>query len=92
MLIPTATASPRPARCAYLSAAVFTAASGSVNITYGWAKGSDVPSQVTWAAVAGAVVIVFALSWPALIRSLEARRWSAAVIALVARFWPAATG
>ena len=34
--------------------------------------------------VAGAVAIVFALSWPALIRSVDARRWSAALISLVA--------
>jgi hypothetical protein len=42
------------------------------------------PSSLTWASVAGAVAIVFALSWPALIRSLEARRWSAAFMALAA--------
>jgi hypothetical protein len=30
------------------------------------------------------VAVVFALSWPALIRSLEAKRWSAALISLVA--------
>jgi hypothetical protein len=37
-----------------------------------------------WAGVAGAVAVIFALSWPALIRSLEAKRWSAALISLVA--------
>ena len=37
-----------------------------------------------WSGVAGAVAIVFALSWPALIRSVDARRWSAALISLVA--------
>jgi hypothetical protein len=53
-------------------------------VTYGWQKGSDLAGSLTWAAVAAAVAIVFALSWPALIRSLEARRWSAALVALVA--------
>ena len=37
-----------------------------------------------WAAVAGAVAIVFALAWPALIRSVDARRYSTALIALAA--------
>jgi hypothetical protein len=37
-----------------------------------------------WSGVAGAVAVVFALSWPALIRSVDAKRWSAAVISLVA--------
>ena len=77
----TATASPWPARAAYFSAAIFTGASGTINVTYGWQKGSDLAGSLTWAAVAAAVAIIFALSWPALIRSLEARRWSAA-------WWP----
>jgi len=34
--------------------------------------------------VAGAVAVIFALSWPALIRSFEARRWSAAIMSLLA--------
>ena len=42
------------------------------------------PAPLTWAAVAAAVAIIFSLSWPALIRSLEARRWSAAVVTLAA--------
>ena len=84
MSTPTAAASPWPARAAYFSAAIFTGASGSINITYGWQKGGDLASSLTWAAVAAAVAIVFALSWPALIRSLEARRWSTALVALVA--------
>ena len=79
-----ATASPWPARAAYFSAAIFTGASGTINVTYGWQKGSDLAGSLTWAAVAAAVAIVFALSWPALIRSLEARRWSVALVAMVA--------
>src|SRR5438046_1321858 len=84
MSIPTAAASPWPARAAYFSASIFTAASGGTNILYGWAKGGDLASSLVWAAGAGAVAVAFALSWPALIRSLEARRWSAALMALVA--------
>jgi hypothetical protein len=63
---------------------MFTAASGTINIVYGWSKGDGLASSLTWAAVAGAVAIVFALSWPALIRSLEARCWPAALICLAA--------
>jgi hypothetical protein len=84
MALPSATASPWPARAAYVSAAIFVAASGGTNVSYGWAKGSDPITSTIWAAVAGGVAIVFALSWPALIRSVEARRWSAALMALAA--------
>jgi biotin operon repressor len=84
MSIPIATASPWPARAAYISAAIFSAASGITNLNYGWSKGSDPASSLVWACVAGAVAIVFALSWPAMIKSLDAKRWSAAVIALMA--------
>ena len=65
MSIPIATASPWPARAAYLSAAIFSAASGITNLNYGWSKGSDPASSLVWAGVAGAVAVVFALSWPA---------------------------
>jgi hypothetical protein len=82
--ISTAPASRWPAHAAYCAATIFIGASGAINVTYGWVKGSDLPGQLTWAAVAGAVATVFALSWPALIRSLEARRWSAAAMALAA--------
>jgi hypothetical protein len=80
----TAAPSVWPARAAYFSAAIFTGASGTINVTYGWQKDGDLAGSLTWAAVAAAVAIVFALSWPGLIRSLEARRWSAALVALVA--------
>jgi hypothetical protein len=73
-----------PARLAYLSAAIFSLASGITNLNYGWSKGTDFASSLVWAGVAGAVAVVFALSWPALIRSLDAKRWSAGIIALVA--------
>ena len=47
-------------------------------------KGDRPATSLVWAGVAGAVAIVFALSWPALIRSVDAKRYSAALIALVA--------
>jgi hypothetical protein len=81
----SATAAGRvPARFAYAAALIFVSASGAINITYGWKKGTDLASCVTWAAIAGGVAIVFALSWPALIRSLEHRRWTAAGMAAIA--------
>ncbi len=46
--------------------------------------GLDLGSSVVWASVSAAVSIVFALSWPALIRSLDAKQWSRALIVLVA--------
>src|SRR6476660_2436395 len=80
MTTPTTTASPWPARCAY----IFTAASGLTNLNYGWQKGDTFATSLVWSGVSGAVAIVFALSWPALIRSVDARRWSATLISLVA--------
>ena len=84
MSIPTTTASPWPCRAAYFSAAVSISASGAINVLYGWQKGTDLPTSLVWAGVAGAVAVISALSWPALIRSLEAKRWSAALISLIA--------
>ena len=68
MSIPTTTASPWPSKGAYFSAAVFIAASGSVNLIYGIGKGSDPANSAVWGAVSVAASITFALSWPALIR------------------------
>jgi hypothetical protein len=82
--IPIATASPWPARAAYFSAAIFIATSATTNIVYGWNKGDSLVTSLVWAGVSGAVAIVFALAWPALIRSVDAKRWSAALISLVA--------
>src|ERR1700694_5658438 len=84
MTVLSAGVSPWPARLAFCAAGIFTSASGAINVTYGWQKGTDLAGSLTWAAVAGAVAIVFALSWPAIIKSLEARRWSAALMALAA--------
>jgi hypothetical protein len=66
------------------AAAIFIAASGTTNIVYGFGKGDTLATSLVWASVAGAVAIVLALSWPALIRSLDQKRWSAAAISLVA--------
>jgi hypothetical protein len=74
-------ASPWPARAAYVSAAIFLAASGSINVTYGWGKGETIVSSLTWAAVSAGVAVVFALAWPALIRG---RSWSEIGVALAA--------
>jgi hypothetical protein len=73
-----------PSRICNFSAALFIGASGTINIIYGFAKGDTLASSLTWAAVAGAVAIIFALSWPGLIRSLDAKQWSSALVALVA--------
>jgi len=70
------TASPWPARCAYLSSIIFIAASGTTNIVFGFSKGDSFATSCVWAGVAGAVAIILPLSWPALIRSLDAKRWS----------------
>jgi hypothetical protein len=82
--IPIATASPWPARAAYFSASIFIGASGTTNVVYGFSRGDTLATSLVWAGVAGAVAIVFALAWPALIRSVDAKRWSAALISLVA--------
>jgi hypothetical protein len=82
--IPTTAASPWPARAAYFSASIFISASGVTNVIYGFNKGDNLATSLVWAGVAGAVAIVFALAWPALIRSVDAKRWSATLISFVA--------
>jgi len=84
MTRPTTTASPWPRHFAYLAAAILSGASGAINTQFGFSKGDTLAGSLTWAAVAAAVAVVLALSMPALIRSLEARRWSAALMALLA--------
>jgi hypothetical protein len=73
-----------PSRISNFAAAIFIGASGTTNVVYGFGKGDTLATSLVWAGVAGAVAIVFALAWPALIRSVDAKRWSAALIALVA--------
>ena len=51
----TAKPSVWPARAAYFSAAIFTGASGTINVAYGWQKGGDLASSLTWVAVAPAL-------------------------------------
>jgi hypothetical protein len=81
---PTTAAGIWPARLCYAAAGIFSLASGGTNLVYGWQKGSDLPSSLAWAGVSAGVAIVFALSWPATIKSLEARHFSAACMSLVA--------
>ena len=73
-----------PARLSYLAAGLFTAASTGTNLIYGWSKGADTASSLVWAAVSLAVSVVFALSWPAFIVSLDRRQWARAVMVLIA--------
>jgi hypothetical protein len=80
----TTAGSPWPARLAYSAALIFTLASAGTNLIYGIAKGTDTASSVVWAAVSLAVSIVFALSWPALIRAIERRQWALLPMAFTA--------
>jgi hypothetical protein len=84
MLTPTPLGAVWPARLAYVAAALFTAASGGTNLVYGWNKGADLSSSFVWSAVSVGVSIVFALSWPALLRNIDAKQWSRASVALIA--------
>jgi hypothetical protein len=83
-MTPTSAGAIWPARLAYIAAALFTAASGGTNVIYGWNKGADLSSSLVWSAVSVGVSIVFALSWPALLRNVDARQWSRTAVALVA--------
>ena len=81
----TTTAGSRwPARLAYAAAAFFSVASGGTNLIYGWTKGTDTATSLVWAAVSVGVSIVFALSWPAAIVSLDRKQWARALMVLVA--------
>jgi hypothetical protein len=51
---------------------------GTTNVTYGFSKNETLATSLVWAGV------VFALSWPALIRSVDAKRSSTTLISLVA--------
>lgn len=69
-------------RLAYIASLLFTLASAGTNLIYGWHRGADLPGSIVWAAVSGGVSIVFALSWPALIRSVDSKHWTRALIVL----------
>lgn len=84
MMIPTTNGGLWPSRLAYTAALTFTLASTGTNLLYGWAKGTDLGTSLVWAAVSAGVSIVFALSWPALLSSLDQRQWSRAAMVLVA--------
>jgi hypothetical protein len=81
---PTTAAGVWPARLCYAAAAIFSLAGGGTNLIYGWNKGTDLPSSLVWAAVSLGVSIVFGSSWPAFIRSMDAKHWSRAVMVLAA--------
>ena len=73
-----------PQRFALCASFVCTLASGGTNLVYGWQRGVDLPASVIWASVSLAVSIIFALSWPALIASLDRRQWGRVLIVLAA--------
>ena len=73
-----------PARLTFIAAGLFTLASGGTNFTYGLSKGADAASSTVWAAVSVGVSIIFALSWPAFILSLDRKQWARAAMVLVA--------
>jgi hypothetical protein len=73
-----------PARLSFAAASLFTLASGGTNLIYGWSKGTDTASSLVWAAVSVGVSIIFALSWPAFILSLDRKQWARAAMVLVA--------
>ncbi|KAB2919960.1 MAG: winged helix-turn-helix domain-containing protein [Hyphomicrobiaceae bacterium] len=83
-IVPTGTPSSWQERTCYAAAALFSLASGGTNFIYGWTKGTDTASSLVWASVSVGVSIIFALSWPAFIVSLDRRQWARALMVLVA--------
>jgi hypothetical protein len=84
----TATASLWPSRAACFSVAVFIGASGATNVPYGWQKGIDLPTSLVWSGVAGAVAVIFPLSWPPLANFAKLFRDGQADIDEVRRWTP----
>jgi hypothetical protein len=84
----TATASLWPSRAACFSAAVFIGASGATNVLNGWQKGIDLPTSLVWSGVAGAVAVIFPLSWPPLANFAKLFRDGQADIDEVRRWTP----
>ena len=76
MTITTPATSGIPASLSYCASLIFIGVSGSLNVAYGASKATDLPGQIIWGSLAAAVAVVLVLSWPAMIRSLEARRWA----------------
>lgn len=83
MSIPT-TSGKAGAALAYCAALTFTLASAGTNAIYGFSRGSDFASSAVWASVSVAASIVMALSFPALLGSLERRNGSRAFMAVLA--------
>jgi hypothetical protein len=75
-----------PETLAYIAAFLFAIASGTTNVLYGLAKGTDVGTSLVWVAVSLATSIVFLLAWPALMLSIERRNWSRVIATLFALF------
>lgn len=84
MSIPSGASASLQARVCFVAALLFTLASSGTNVIYGWNKGVDLPSSLVWAGVSLGVSVVFALSWPAFILSLDRKQWSRAALVFVA--------
>jgi hypothetical protein len=83
MVVPTTGGSIWPARLAYAAALVFTGASAGTNAIYGWQRGADLAGSLIWLSVSIAASIVFALSIPALLQSISARKVAHSLLVLV---------
>jgi hypothetical protein len=83
MSIPSATASPWPARLAFGAGVAFLSASVALNFGYGLSKAADPLGRVVWATIACGASIGLALSMPAFLRAVAGRQWAAALAALV---------
>lgn len=84
MTIPRDASASMQARVCFIAALLFTLASSGTNVIYGWNKGTDLPSSLVWAGVSLGVSVIFALSWPAFILSLDRKQWSRAALVFVA--------
>jgi hypothetical protein len=72
-----------PSRLAYAASLLFTFTSAATNAVYGFNRGADLPSALIWLLVSVAASVVFALSVPALLKSLAARKWAQALLVCI---------
>ena len=72
-----------PAHLAYAGAGLFTLTSAATNALYGFRKGADLSTSLIWLALSVAASIVFALSVPALLQSLSAKKWAQALLVCI---------
>lgn len=82
-IVSTEPAASWQSKVAYAAAALFTLTSASTNALYGWQKGADGPSALIWLTVSVAASIVFALSVPALLQSIAARKIAQSLLVCV---------